>query len=110
MVPEQFVRALDCFEVAVAAVPSDRWDAPSPCEGWSAADVVGHVVGGLRTIRLLGGGGSSTDEAVAPRSAAGADPLTPWRAARTALLASLDDAALARQVSLPWGARMPLGE
>jgi len=26
------------------AVPADRWAAPSPCEGWSARDVLRHVV------------------------------------------------------------------
>lgn len=26
------------------AVPAGAWTAPSPCEGWSAADVVGHLV------------------------------------------------------------------
>lgn len=26
------------------AVPADAWTAPSPCEGWSAADVVRHML------------------------------------------------------------------
>lgn len=26
------------------AVPDDRWSSPSPREGWSARDLVGHVV------------------------------------------------------------------
>jgi len=106
VVSEQFVRALDGFEAVVAAVPSDRWDVPSPCRGWSAADVVEHVAGGLRAIRLLAAGDSPSD----PLSAAGADPLALWRAARADLLEVLDDAALTRNVTLPWGARMPLGE
>ena len=32
------------FTALLEAVPADRWDSPSPCEGWSAADVVDHVV------------------------------------------------------------------
>lgn len=32
------------FRAAAAAVPPDRWGAPSPCEGWTAHDVVTHVV------------------------------------------------------------------
>ncbi len=32
----------DRFTATVAAVPD--WDAPSPCEGWTASDVVEHVV------------------------------------------------------------------
>jgi uncharacterized protein (TIGR03086 family) len=105
VIPEQFVLALDGFEAVAVGVPADRWDAPSPCEGWSAADVVDHVAGGLRAIQSLGADGTPEGG-----SAAGADSLDRWRAARAELLAILDDAGLARQVSLPWGARMPLGE
>ena len=32
------------FTETVEAVPADRWEDPSPCEGWSARDVVQHVI------------------------------------------------------------------
>ena len=32
------------FADTVAAVPVDRWSSPSPCEEWTARDVVRHVV------------------------------------------------------------------
>ncbi len=32
------------FGDIVAAVPKDRWASPSPCEDWSAHDVLAHVV------------------------------------------------------------------
>jgi uncharacterized protein (TIGR03086 family) len=32
------------FTKRVRAVPPDAWDNPSPCEGWVARDVVGHLV------------------------------------------------------------------
>lgn len=38
-----FLGGLDCFGAIVAAVPTDEWDAPSPCAGWSALDVLGHL-------------------------------------------------------------------
>lgn len=38
-----FLGGLDCFGAVVAAVPTDGWDAPSPCAGWSALDVLGHL-------------------------------------------------------------------
>lgn len=45
------------MERRVGAVPADRWDAPTPCEGWSARHLVHHVVGGNRmAVRLLAGG------------------------------------------------------
>lgn len=36
------------FQARVDAVPADRWDATSPCEGWTARDVVAHVTDNLR--------------------------------------------------------------
>ncbi len=36
--------AADTFTSLVESVPLERWDASSPCEGWSAADVVQHVI------------------------------------------------------------------
>ncbi|WP_414690747.1 maleylpyruvate isomerase N-terminal domain-containing protein, partial [Nocardioides sp.] len=37
-----FLDAADRFTALVTATTD--WSAPSPCEGWSAADVVDHVV------------------------------------------------------------------
>ena len=109
MIPDGFVSALDCFEAIVSRVPAGRWDAPSPCAGWCAADVVGHVIGDLRGIQAYATGrppGSAAD----PRSAAGDDPLAAWRAARADMMVTLDAAALARTVQLPWGGDMTLHE
>lgn len=50
MVPDAFVRALDGFEAVLAGVAPDRWDAPSPCAGWRAVDVAGHVISDLRAV------------------------------------------------------------
>lgn len=36
-------RLAGAFAAKIDAVPADRWDAPSPCEGWTAIDVVRHV-------------------------------------------------------------------
>ncbi|MGQ7788617.1 maleylpyruvate isomerase family mycothiol-dependent enzyme [Nesterenkonia sp. PF2B19] len=32
------------FRSTAASVPPGRWDAPSPCQGWTAHDVVAHVI------------------------------------------------------------------
>jgi len=96
-------------------VAPDRWDAPSPCQGWCAADVAGHVIGNLRAVEQYATWRDDPDPdeangAADPRSAAGDDPLAAWRAARADMMAVLDPAALARPVPLPWGGQMPLGE
>jgi uncharacterized protein (TIGR03086 family) len=110
VVLDGFVRALDGFEAVLAGVAPDRWDAPSPCEGWCAVDVAGHVIGELRAVEAYATGHDEIDSPADPRPAAGDDPVAAWRAARADMMAALDPAALARPVPLPWGGQMPLGE
>jgi uncharacterized protein (TIGR03086 family) len=110
-----FVRALDGFEVVLAGVTPGRWEAPSPCAGWRAVDVAGHVIGDLRAIEEYATGRDEEDrvseDSVADlRSVAGDDPVAAWRAARAHMMAALDPAALARPVPLPWGGQLPLSE
>ena len=108
MVSDGFVGALDGFEAVLAGVAPGRWSAPSPCAGWSAADVAGHVIGDLRETEALARGRYTGIRADDPGSA-GDDPLAAWRVARADMMAALDPAALARLVPGPWG-QMPLGE
>jgi uncharacterized protein (TIGR03086 family) len=110
MALDDFVRALDGFEAVVAGVPPGRWDSPSPCASWSAVDVAGHVIGGLRATQALATGRQDEDRGADPGSAVGADPLAVWRAARADMMAALEPAGLARPVPLPGGGEMPLGE
>jgi uncharacterized protein (TIGR03086 family) len=71
------------FSDTVDAVPPDRWDDASPCEGWSARDVVKHVVdteiGMLERVGL------------APDPAPSGDQLARWSAIRDLVQDSLDD-------------------
>jgi uncharacterized protein (TIGR03086 family) len=39
----RFERVTGRFTDRVRAVPEDAWENPSPCEGWTARDVVGHL-------------------------------------------------------------------
>jgi uncharacterized protein (TIGR03086 family) len=43
-ISDRYRRLADLFAATVAAVPDDRWGAPSPCEDWTARDVLRHVV------------------------------------------------------------------
>lgn len=87
---DEYARLDSALRVVVDAVPAAAWDAPSPCEGWSARDVVRHLV---RTQReFLGTHGAD----LGPEPDVDADPAGAWRAhadAVTALLA--DDAFVA---------------
>ncbi len=42
-IADRYDRLAGDFAATIAAVPAGRWDAPSPCEGWTARDVVRHV-------------------------------------------------------------------
>lgn len=58
----------------VAAVPGPAWSAPSPCRGWTAGDVLAHLVATQRSFLADRG----LDLAPAPDVAA--DPVGAWMA------------------------------
>ncbi|NEK84426.1 TIGR03086 family protein [Blastococcus saxobsidens] len=73
-------------------VPPAGWAAPSPCEGWTAADVVGHLLQTQRDFLTTHG----VDLGTAPDVAA--DPAAAWRAHAQRVAAALaDDAVPARE-------------
>lgn len=51
-----FIDAVELFHSRVSATPNDAWSSPSPCEGWTARDVVAHVVTNLRALRACAAG------------------------------------------------------
>jgi uncharacterized protein (TIGR03086 family) len=102
-----YATVLDGFEQVLRAVPADGWESASPCEGWAAVDVAGHVIGGLRMVGMLAAG-TTLGERPTDRQMAGDDPLASWRAAREASTAALTPEALDRVVPGPVG-DMPLG-
>lgn len=86
----RYRRLAEAFAGTVAAVPADRWAAPSPCEGWTARDVVRHVVDSQGMF--LGFVGGSLGEAPSVDD----DPLAAFDHARARVQAELDDPERAR--------------
>lgn len=43
-IADRYRRLAGRFTEVVDAVPDNRWNSPSPCEGWKATDVLEHVV------------------------------------------------------------------
>ena len=81
------------FTDRVRGVPAEGWDAPAPCEGWVARDVVRHLVEWFPAFLTAGTGmflakGPSVDE----------DPAAAWSVHSTAVQALLDDPASADKV------------
>ena len=95
--------ALDGFEAVLSAVPADRWSSPSPCKGWAAVDVAGHVTAGLLVVEMRAAGRPLPEEDPDWREVAGADPVASWRAVRARMMAALTPEALDRTVPLAFG-------
>ena len=43
-IADRYSRLADQFAATIDGVPADAWSSPSPCEDWTALDVVAHVV------------------------------------------------------------------
>ena len=82
---DRYRRLSQRFTEIVDAVQADRWESPSPCEGWSARDVVAHVVRTEAEFLTRMGFESPTLD--------GSDALAMWPAVREAVQARLDDPA-----------------
>jgi uncharacterized protein (TIGR03086 family) len=88
-ISDRFRRLSDDFTDRVTAVPPERWENPSPCEGWTARDVVGHMVGNVGFFFKLVGKEAPAGPSVTE------DPAGAWLAARAAMQGALDDPDLA---------------
>ena len=101
---DRYRRVSKGFDAAVQAVTPDRWGAPSPCEGWSARDVVVHIVEGHRGViaGVRGGDPAPVKD--------GDDPRRVWEDATRAIdEITGDPGLLAREIDGPVG-KMPVGE
>ena len=89
VIADRYRTLADAFEAKVAAVRPDGWDGPSPCAGWTARDVVGHVVDvhGMM-LRPL-------DRGLSAAPSVADDPLAAFRSARADVQRVLDDPAVA---------------
>ncbi len=97
-------RVSNGFDAAVKAVTPDKWGAQSPCELWTARDVVAHVVAGHRGVIAGARGGDP-----APLGA-DEDPKQAWEEASRGMAEIAGDPELtAKEIDGPTG-KMPAGE
>jgi uncharacterized protein (TIGR03086 family) len=82
---DRYRRLAGLFAATVAAVPDDRWEAQSPCDEWTARDVVRHVV--QTQGMFLGFVGRGLGDAPTVDD----DPVGAWDHARAAMQADLDE-------------------
>src|SRR5215210_2426727 len=89
---ERYERITGQFSERVRAVAADAWDNPSPCEGWTARDVVGHLTGWI--TEFFTAQGVSFPDAPSVED----DPAAAWDAVRTAIGQALADPELSAQL------------
>lgn len=84
-ISDRYRRLAVGFTERVVAVPQDRWSSPSPCPGWSARDVVAHMVDSAGWFfRAIGRTPPETPPATE-------DPVGAWLAVRDAVQTALED-------------------
>lgn len=84
-ISERYARLGAGLAATIAAVPADRWENSSPCAGWTARDVVRHVV---ETQGMFLG---LVDRELGAAPPVEEDPAASWDAARKVVQADLDD-------------------
>lgn len=78
------IRAAE-FTRRVEAVPPERWDDPSPCAGWSARDVLSHMLDNHRNMPSYAGVILTVETQVE------GDPYGAWTEARDKMQGLLED-------------------
>src|SRR3954469_24438142 len=96
-IAERYERITAQFTDRVRAVPEDGWNNPSPCEGWAARDVVGHL-----TEWIPGFFGSQGVE-FPPVPSVQDDPVDAWVTVQETVAKALADPAVAdKQIETPF--------
>jgi uncharacterized protein (TIGR03086 family) len=86
---ERFERVTGRFTDCVRAVPADAWDNPSPCEGWTARDVVGHLTQWIPAFF----GAQGVDFPAVP--SVDDDPVGAWETVQATIATALMDPSMA---------------
>jgi len=86
-----FTKALYFMDHITRLAADGGWDRPSPCDGWTARHVVGHVIAIQHYyVSAIDGRPPPMDPMNAPDRHAGADPAGAWARARDGVLRALD--------------------
>ena len=103
---EVFDSGMDFFGSIVARLGPDDWDHPSPNEGWTARDTLGHLGTSMQMgISLLRGEQPSWPDAERPGDLVEGDPADWWGAIAGEATAALEGADLDLEMDTPMGRR-----
>lgn len=84
-ISDRYRRRAAAFTDKIAVVPAGAWDAPTPCDDWSARELVDHVVN--TQGMFLGFVGQEVGDV----PSVGDDPVGAWTTTSAVIQARLDD-------------------
>ncbi|MCE2527541.1 MAG: TIGR03086 family protein [Actinomycetia bacterium] len=100
-----FIEAVDTFDAVCQKVPPPAWDSDSPCEGWTARQVLGHQCSVLDALSRI----ARTGEWARPvKVEPPADPLARWALTREEVLAALGQPGVMEREDKYWFGRMDM--
>ncbi len=99
-----FDRGLDVFGSVADRMEPEAWDRPTPCEGWTALDVLGHLGTALQMgISVLKGEQPTWPQVTRPAELVEGEPVPYFRSLAGQARAALDGADLERVMDTPMG-------
>lgn len=103
---ELFDSGLDVFGAVAERLAPGDWERPSPCAGWTALDVLGHLGTAIAMgISLLRGEQPTWPDAERPRDLVDGDPAAYFGRLRAEVRTVLDGADLDMEMDTPIGRR-----
>jgi uncharacterized protein (TIGR03086 family) len=97
-------QGLDFFTTILTQLSDDDWERPTPCAGWTARDVLGHLATSTRVaISVMQGRPPVWPDVAPPGDLVEGDPVEFWRGTVVQARDVLRNADLARVVETPLG-------
>ncbi|HEY4333153.1 MAG TPA: TIGR03086 family metal-binding protein [Ilumatobacteraceae bacterium] len=98
-----YTKAVDGMDAVVSQAGPGDWGKPSPCTGWTARHVIGHVIAVQASIEATARRQRPPLNPMENQDAhAGDDPAATWAAARAASLATLATPGILDEVVRTW--------
>jgi len=106
-----YTKALYQMDHVVRLAAPGAWDNPSPCKGWTARHVIGHVIAVQRAHEaLVEDRRRPLNPMVDPDTHAGDDPAQTWAEARDAVLEALDHPSVLHRVVTSFRGEEPIDD
>jgi uncharacterized protein (TIGR03086 family) len=101
---ELFDQGLDFFANIITCLSEDDWERPTPCAGWTARDVLGHLATSTGVaISSMQGRPPVWPDAARPGDLVGDDPVEFWRGTVVQARDVVRNADLTRVMETPLG-------